>query len=80
MTIEISKQELHLKWITYTEAKLYCFTLGNGWRLPIYSELVYNKQLWGSWYTDAPEEEDFVGPTETRNCIPVRNPNPCELR
>ena len=80
MTIEISKPELHLKSITYTEAKLYCFTLGNGWRLPIHPELVYNKQLWGSWYTDAPIEEDFVGQTETRNCIPVRNPNPCEPR
>ncbi len=71
--IEIAPPELHLRWITYAEAKLYCFTLGDNWRLPIHPELVYRKQLWGSWYTDAPTEEDFVGPTETRCCIPVRS-------
>lgn len=43
--------QYHKKRITYDEAILYCFCLGDGWRLPTRAE--YNDyELQGSWYVD----------------------------
>jgi hypothetical protein len=67
--IEIAPPELHVKYITYDEAKLYCFVLGNGWRLPDHPERVYRKQLHDAW--DSETYDDWE-PYQLRSCIPVR--------
>jgi hypothetical protein len=70
MAIEIAPLELHTKAITYDEAKLYCFVLGNGWRLPDHPERVYRKQLHNAW--DSETYDDWE-PYQQRHCIPVRD-------
>jgi hypothetical protein len=47
--IEIGKY--YNKRITYDEAILYCFCLGDGWRLPSEAEYI-EYELQGSWYVD----------------------------
>jgi hypothetical protein len=47
--IEIGKY--NKKRITYDEAILYCFCLGDGWRLPTEAEY-YEHALLGCWYVD----------------------------
>lgn len=47
--IEIGKY--YTNRITYGEAILYCFCLGDGWRLPTEAEY-YEYELLGSWYVD----------------------------
>ena len=39
--------------MTYSEAIMYCFCLGNGWRLPTRDELAKNKfSFFGYWYQE----------------------------
>jgi hypothetical protein len=51
--------------LTYHDAVMYCFCLGEGWRLPTWSEYYNfdNPNLRGSWHLDDPlnvEEETFT--------------------
>jgi hypothetical protein len=59
---------------TITEAVLYCFCLGDGWRLPTFEEcltsLVIMTNKDGYWYD---EDINDNWTTETHTIIPVRS-------
>ena len=56
--------------MTYEEAIVYCFCLGDGWRLPTHEEYhnYIPTYLGVSWYKDA-----FTNSTMTSRVIPVRD-------
>lgn len=57
--------------LTYTEALMYCFCLGDGWRLPTEAEYYDdNNLLRGNWYKDDPLSKSN---DETYYVIPVRD-------
>ena len=72
--IEIAPEEYHKK-LTYTDAKLYCFSLNIdgkvGWRLPTQKEFFNNLNIYG-WYADgAGERSDRL--TNLGTIIPIRD-------
>ena len=57
--IEIAPKETEIHNISWQEAKMYCFSLGPGWRLPTIQELteIYNSEsdFGDNWYWSSTE-------------------------
>jgi hypothetical protein len=66
---EIAPEELHNA-MTYTEAVLYVFCLGDGWRLPTLEETEVSIPLWDCWRTD---DHEYSNSHRQLACIPVRD-------
>lgn len=62
-----------LEWFTYEEAIMYCFCLGDGWRLPVKEDmrmlLDKEKEFFGCWFHGQPHHP------YKRLILPVRDIN-----
>ena len=67
---EIAPDELHQTSMTYVEAVLYVFCLGDGWRLPTKKETEVSNHLWDCWCTD---DHEYINSHRQLACIPVRD-------
>lgn len=67
---EMAPKELHQSDMTYTDAVMYIFCLGDGWRLPTKKETEVSNHLWGCWDTD---DHEYSKSHRQFDCIPVRD-------
>ena len=66
---EIAPTELQ-RVMTYADAVLYIFCLGDGWRLPTFEETEVSIHLWDCWNAS---DHEYINSYRHLYCRPVRD-------
>jgi hypothetical protein len=68
---DIAPEELRKQYMTYADATMCIFCLGDGWRLPTEEETEVSIHLWTCWHAD--DYDYYHNHTRLLECVPVRD-------